>query len=1020
MRDSLFSLRGIESGEKYMVSMLLGQALFLGIFIGAFDISAHSLFLAIFDEKMLAKGYIASGLSGILLLSGYFFLQARKKFRNFGFINLIAVSAITLFLWISLVNSHSKWVVFLVFILLGPLNILSVIGLRTSARVIFAQLKGKRLFATVDISLIVGIIISCFAIPLLISVNFELHNVLFLSAVSVFISALFQGIAGERLLNSGGIAYNHPNGFKSTVSVLNIFREDKYTRMSGVFIVLSVISAFFIQYSFLAVTRERFPAGEDIAVFLGIFTGCIMIFTLLGKLLLFSYLLKNYGLKICLTISPVLLAVFTAIAIGFGMVLGYTMETARGFMIFFILLALIRFLSKSIDDSIESPSFKLLYQSIDEKLRFGVQSVMDSVVKEAAAFLAGLILAGIGILSFVKLIHFSWILLIILFVWLFAAFKLYSEYRKNLKKGLESLKSENIIPEVIKEPVIFKSRFYGERAFHLDYFNLISGDLSLFDKIDNRFYFKKIIDQTISKQDISLIPIIKRMAGLHFDEELRHQSADILKNLDMLSSGWKREDEKLNSAKKVLAETRMPQTTEILRLLRDKSPESKRLAIYMIGKFRLSDMLPEVSECMNIPGLENDTAAVLSAFGSSAEEELIRFYLVSSGNINASKTILRLLSRLPLNEATGFLFSRLWSNSRQLKEVALKCLINCRFKPTDEDKERLNILISDIVGIITWNLSAKRCLEKNNDSVLLTEVNKELNRWSNFLINILSITYDVAAVTRIRKNLEFETIESVHYAHAIIDIIVDDSIKAKIIYLLDAIPDEEKLRNLNRFFPVEIPCHDKLLEDMLNRDYNLLSLWTKACVLRNLQKISDNEMVESVVALLFSPESILQEEAVRLIARSDIKLYRSVYNRIPVVTRKRLDRIINKETDIRDLLFEKIQFLTGRFEGIIEDELLLLSKSLLFFNDIKTFMSSIPEGYILWALTDGNNGPSVRILFTSGTDELFEKVNGSEKSPVYILPFRAIDEFLYQYPDDSGIILTYFENNENIVSGFKL
>ena len=249
----------------------------------------------------------------------------------------------------------------------------------------------------------------------------------------------------------------------------------------------------------------------------------------------------------------------------------------------------------------------------------------------------------------------------------------------------------------------------------------------------------------------------------------------------------------------------------------------------------MADMLPEVSECLNIPGLEADTAAVLSSFGNGAEEELIRFYLVSSGNINASKTILRLLSRLPLNEGIGFLFSRLWSNSRQLKEVALKCLINCRFKPSDEDKERLNMLISDVVGIITWNLSAKRCLEKNNDAILLREVTKELNRWSNFLINILSITYDVAAVTRIRKNLEFETIESVHYAHAIIDIIVDDSIKAKIIYLLDAIPDDEKLRNLNRFFPVEIPGYDKLLEDILNRDYNLLSLWTKACVLRYLQ-----------------------------------------------------------------------------------------------------------------------------------------------------------------------------------------
>ncbi len=100
MRNSLFSLHGIGSGEKYKVSMLLAQALFLGIFIGAFDISAHSLFLAIFDEKMLAKAYIASGLAGIILLSGYFFLQARMRLRNFGFLNLIGVAVITLLLWI--------------------------------------------------------------------------------------------------------------------------------------------------------------------------------------------------------------------------------------------------------------------------------------------------------------------------------------------------------------------------------------------------------------------------------------------------------------------------------------------------------------------------------------------------------------------------------------------------------------------------------------------------------------------------------------------------------------------------------------------------------------------------------------------------------------------------------------------------------------------------------------------------------------------------------------------------------
>ena len=100
MGDRLFSLRGLEPGEKHLVSMLLVQALFLGIFIGAFDISAHSMFLAIFDEKMLAKAYIVSGFAGIILLFLYFFFQSRMKFRSFELFNLIAVAAITLILWI--------------------------------------------------------------------------------------------------------------------------------------------------------------------------------------------------------------------------------------------------------------------------------------------------------------------------------------------------------------------------------------------------------------------------------------------------------------------------------------------------------------------------------------------------------------------------------------------------------------------------------------------------------------------------------------------------------------------------------------------------------------------------------------------------------------------------------------------------------------------------------------------------------------------------------------------------------
>ena len=94
MKERLFNLLGIEKGEESMVSMLLSQSVFLGIFFGAFDISAHSLFLSVFDEKMMARAYVVSGLAGIILTSAYTWLQTRVKFKNFAIGNLAFVAVL--------------------------------------------------------------------------------------------------------------------------------------------------------------------------------------------------------------------------------------------------------------------------------------------------------------------------------------------------------------------------------------------------------------------------------------------------------------------------------------------------------------------------------------------------------------------------------------------------------------------------------------------------------------------------------------------------------------------------------------------------------------------------------------------------------------------------------------------------------------------------------------------------------------------------------------------------------------
>ncbi|HEX2920081.1 MAG TPA: Npt1/Npt2 family nucleotide transporter [Bacteroidales bacterium] len=1001
MRDRLFALLGVESGEESMVSWLLMQSVFIGIFFGAFDISAHSLFLSIFDEKMMARGYVVSGIAGIILTSLYTGLQTKMKFRFFSVINLFAVTVFTLLLWIALLFTSAKWVVFLVFIMLGPLNILAALGFWGTAGRLFSLRQGKRLFGLVDSGLIVGVIISCYAVPVVLSFNFASRNILLISASSVLAATFIQIIIGAKYRIESQKTEKTENSKDSNKSVFSILLKDRYTVVMAVFVALSVMTAFFIQYSFMAVTREQYTSEEDMAKFLGIFTGSMMIFTLLIKLLAFSYLIRNYGLKICLALAPLLVAVFTLIAIGIGLTMGYTPEASSGFLIFFLILALSRLFSKSLKDSIESPSFKVIYQTLDEKIRYQVQSGMDGTVNEIAALTSGLLLAGLGLLSFVKLIHFSIVLQVIILLWITVAFMLYTEYRKSIRKALEAgaQATNNIKSEGI---TAFQSRFSARLSIRNDYYKLISGEPDPFSITSDRRYIKGLIEHSGRSTDMNLLPLLKLISDNEKVDPILRENAlrasDDVKERVLVASG------KREHASVLLSGSRTPHTTEILRLLRDNSIESRRFAIYMIGKFRLIDMLHEVCDCLANPSLESDAVAVLGSFGEEAATEMMRYY-VSSGNTHAGNLLLRLLSNIHTQECSSFLFSRLWSNSREMKEAAVNGLVAAGYKPTEDERDRLHQLISDTVGLMTWNLAARVCLEREKNTVLLNVLNKDISRWRTYLFNLLSIAYDKGSISKIRENLEKDTVESGNFALEMIDLVIDETIKAKIIALFDIVTDEEKLKNLWHFFPGVIPVFDRLLEDIINRDYNLLNIWTKACTIRNITELK-GDIAESASALLFSPETIIQEEAARLISRSKRDLYNTVSQRIPDSERKRLDNIIEEKTASEELIYEKIVFLSKFFPGIPEEELVFLAEKIEYaqFDE----QSDKIENCILWPLSGSSNNPVICYACDNNLSNPRKDLKGS----FYSLDLDYLEEFSNHFPERSVDILAYIDKIE--------
>jgi hypothetical protein len=889
-----------------------------------------------------------------------------------------------------------------------------LLGFWETADRLFNNRHGKRIFRFLDAGLIIGVIIISFAIPVLLSLKFQLNNIFLLAACSVGVATIIQIRIGKHIRPMGMNVEKYPEKSETKKSLFAFFREDSYIRTIGIFAALSVTALFFVQYLFMAVTKEQYQVAADMARFLGFFTGSAMIFTLFVKLVVFTRILHNYGLRTCLILSPVIVAVFSGMAVVFGLLIGYTPESAIGFLLFFLLLVFSRIFSKSLRDSVDFPSLKVVCQIIDKGAKPGIGSVAIGTISEIATFSSGLILTFLGVFSFIKLIHFSLVLFLISIVLVIIAFRVYSEYRKAIINEAEEEGHSGSGKVFSDIPDIFTSRFSSYMQFRTDYYSLISGDYSVLDKIKNKWYFEKLIDQANSKKDLNLLPVLKKAAAnAGLEEIVRQHSIEVVEILEKHSIYSASEDEKINGANKILAGTRRPQTTLILRLLRDNSIESKKLAIYMIGKFKLSDLLPEVCGCLNIHGLEIDAYSVLSSFGKDAEDELLRFYLVTSGDAGTSKTILRLLGETCSNESVGFLFSRLKSNSRQLKEISVKYLIACGFKPSKGDKDFLHLLTSEVIGLITWNLSAKICLIRSNDSFLLEEVNKEMARWEKFLFNVLSVTYNSEAITRIKEYLSDETVESVSHALEMIDVVVDDSVKQKLISLLDTVRDEVKLKNLYNFYPGEIPAYKKLIEDIINRDYNLISLWTKACALRNIPVIEGDEIAESVTALLFSPDGIIQEEAANLIARSNHELYTSASQRIPESSRKRLDKIVFGPADEEELLFKKVLFLSECFGVIPEDDLLSLAGIMKYVKNFETEAGFLlKESYIIWSLSNEKTGNEVHIFNNDNIDRQTLNYQISNDLSCYVLPLAAIEDYHFHFPEKSFEILKYIENHE--------
>jgi hypothetical protein len=117
----------------------------------------------------------------------------------------------------------------------------------------------------------------------------------------------------------------------------------------------------------------------------------------------------------------------------------------------------------------------------------------------------------------------------------------------------------------------------------------------------------------------------------------------------------------------------------------------------------------------------------------------------------------------------------------------------------------------------------------------------------------------------------------------------------------------------------------------------------------------------------------------------------------------KLDKILDGTSNKKGMLFEKVQFLRDNFAGIAAWELFAMAGELHFINDPDEDSGEFEPGCILWFFNEEQKKHYAQIIYNGTTDTPGPGV------AVYRLSLAAAEEFNFQYPHNSDLLLGFVE-----------
>lgn len=595
---------------------------------------------------------------------------------------------------------------------------------------------------------------------------------------------------------------------------LRILMKSRYLLLlSGVMLVGFAVSKF-IDFQFSHALHDRFTDDERTA-FLGVFYTLLLVASYLLHILLTNRILREFGLRAALFISPVVLAVGAA----FGFFI--PAEAVKTMMVW---TSLMRGADKSLSHSLSQSTREILYIPVPVETKYKAKVFIDLFINKFADAMAALFL-----LVFFNLLHFSLpqlsvLTLAFLLVWAYLNHQISREYVGIVKKNLtikwpdaDKFVFEQIDVDATK--LVFDTLESRQRSSVLYAMNLM--DLIKKDQLSPEL--KKIITAKSSEVlagsfdallDVSGEALVPEWEDVIEEQDLDAQVREIL-SLDVYQELMRERVEKIAEARDgdaVVSQMEIakalgmmtsdsPLVQNLGRLLRHDSPEVVRYALESAGRQKKREFVPLVVPHLGRPATQQAAGQALLEYGDKIGGTLKDYLSDPKEDVKLRKAIPDILARMGTQRATDLLVRELKKRDSDVQGEVIEALTKIRsrspflrFSERDIDSEVFTAVKKACILVLEL-FSAQK---ENKKAVLAAELENILARTLKQIFELVSLVYSHEDVMRAYQNYREGTKRSVDYALELLENILKKDIKEALLPLLEDRPLDEKAQTCRK------------------------------------------------------------------------------------------------------------------------------------------------------------------------------------------------------------------------------